>query len=223
MTILKTLLCAAACGHAALAGAQQTELARLYAAQPPAGAAFVRAVNATGQPLRVALGAGAAEQELAPRGRIASAYRVVDAARPLALTVNGAAAGAPLTLAPDTFASVVVRAAGTGHTLQTIADTAGNRDGLRAELRFYNLAPACVARLALADGAAVFEQVAEGQSRQRAINPVAATVVGQCGDGAGQRLTLPALKAADHYSIFLLGGAVLAGQLAQTEPYQGAR
>ncbi len=227
MPTLKPLLLIACC-QALPGAAQQAPLARLYAAQAPAGASFVRAVNATGLALRVGVGAGAAPQTLAARGRVATTYQAVDASRPLTLTVNGAPAGPPLTLAPNGYATVVIRADGAGHALQTITDAAANQDGLRAELRFYNLAPACLARLDVADGPSVFERVPEGQSRQRAINPVAATVVGQCqaGYGGGQRLTLPDLKPADHYSVFLLGGAgatALAGQLAQTEAYKGAR
>jgi alginate O-acetyltransferase complex protein AlgF len=227
MSTLKPLIVIACC-HAACAGAQETALARLYPRQAPAGSSFVRVANATLLPLRVAVGAGAPEQALAPQGRIATEYKAVDASRPVAFQVNGQPAGRPLTLAPNVFATVVIRADGKGHALQTITDAPAQHDGLRAELRFYNLAPACLARLDVADGPSVFERVPEGQSRQRAINPVAATVVGQCqaGYGGGQRLTLPDLKPADHYSVFLLGGAgatALAGQLAQTEAYKGAR
>ena len=218
----------------ALAGAQEpaSALARLYAPQPPVGSSFVRAVNATQLPLRVAIGAGAPEQRLAPEGRIASAYKVVDASHALALSVNGLPAGKPLMLAPNTFVTIVIRADGHAHAhihvLQTILDMPEKHDGLKAELRFYNLTPACIAQLNVADGPVVFEQVGAGQSRQRAINPVAATVIGHCGinarANAGSRLTLPPLKAADHYSVFLIGSnAVLAGQLAQTEFDQGAR
>jgi hypothetical protein len=239
MPTLKTWITLACC-HAALlggqapalagslAGAQEPALARLYAQQPPAGSSFVRAVNATQHPLRVAIGAGALDQRLAPQGRIATAYKVVDAGGAIALSINGLPIGKPLMLAPNVFATIVIRADGNAYALQTIMDTLDHHDALKAELRFYNLAPACVAQLDVAGGPAVFEQVRAGQSRQRAINPVAATVVGHCGaeTGAGSRLTLPALKASDHYSIFLIGAnanTVLAGQLAQTEAYKGER
>lgn len=239
MPTLKTSI-ALACWHAALlgiqvpalAGAQEpaSALARLYAAQPPAGSSFVRAVNATQLPLRVAIGAGAPEQRLASEGRIASDYKIVDASHALVLSINGLPAGKPLMLAPNTFSTIVIRTDGHAHAhvLQTILDMPEKHDGLKAELRFYNLTPACIAQLDVADGPIVFEQVGTGQSRQRAINPVAATVVGHCGisarTSAGSRLTLPPLKAADHYSVFLIGtNAVLAGQLAQTEFDKGAR
>lgn len=231
MPTLKTWI-ALSCWQAALlgvptaVGAQEpaAALARLYAVQPPAGSSFVRAVNATQHPLRVAIGAGALEQGLPPEGRIATAYKIVDARHAVALSINGVSTGKPLLLAPNVFATVVIRADGHAHVLQTIIDTPEQHDDLKAELRFYNLAPACMAQLDVAGGPTVFEQVSAGQSRQRAINPVAATVVGHCGAGAGARLTLPTLKAADHYSIFLIGSnAVLAGQLAQTEAYKGAR
>jgi alginate O-acetyltransferase complex protein AlgF len=49
--------------------------------------------------------------------------------------------------------------------------------------------------------------VAAGAQDARAINPVSAKLVGQCGAAASAALPLPTLAAGDSYSLFVTGDA----------------
>ncbi|MDI4664459.1 alginate O-acetyltransferase AlgF [Xanthobacter autotrophicus] len=222
---------AAACGIAAglgalvLAfsgqGAQAQELTRLYAPKPPAGSAYVRVLDLARGGAPIAFGTGPAAPVAA--GDAATIYRVVKGGAPLAVSIDGRPVAGEVVPAADAFSTVVVPASGPA---VVIADSTEGRNDLKAQLRFYNLVPGCDGAVAVADGGPmVFEAVAPNTTRQRAINPIAAILAATCGAAASGPLTLPELKAGDHYSLFLLPGAsgpVLAGQRDETEPYRGA-
>ncbi|MFG1397773.1 alginate O-acetyltransferase AlgF [Roseixanthobacter pseudopolyaromaticivorans] len=217
--ILAALLTLVACE----AFAQATPLARLYAAKPPAGSAFVRVLNPTEAAVVVGLGEGA-KATLGPGGPRASVYRVVPGGKPVSVTADGKPVSGAASPAADGFSTLVLLPEGAGFRLEALADSTEGRDDLKAMLRFYALAPGCTATLAVADGPTVFDAVPPMASRQRAINPVEASLVGRCGDAVSAPLKLPPLKAGDHYSLFLVGTAqapVLAGQNDETEPYRG--
>lgn len=196
------------------------ELTRLYAPKPPAGSAYVRVVDLarSGTPI----GIGASAPAPVPAGDTATIYRVVKGGAPLAVTVGGAAVAGPIVPAADAFSTVVVPPSGPA---VVIADPTEGRNDLKAQLRFYNLVPGCTGAVAVADGGpTVFDAVATNDTRQRAINPIEARLSARCGETAAPPLTLPPLRAGDHYSLFLLPGAagpVLTGQRDETEPYRG--
>jgi alginate O-acetyltransferase complex protein AlgF len=106
--------------------------------------------------------------------------------------------------------------------VQPIVDESPPADGMKAELSAYNLVPSCAAAIRIAGGPAVFTDIAYGSRAARTINPVAASIEGACGAHVSTPLALPALKAGDHYSLFLIGTAqqpALAGTLNRTEPW----
>ncbi|QRG08126.1 alginate O-acetyltransferase AlgF [Xanthobacter dioxanivorans] len=204
----------------ALSPALAQELTRLYAPKPPLGSAYVRVVDLARGGAPVAIGTAAAAP--IPQGDTATIYRIVKGGAPLAVTIGGRPPAGDIVPAADAFSTIVVPASGPA---VVIADPTEGRNDLKAQLRFYNLVPGCAGLLAVADGGpTVFEAVATNDTRQRAINPIEARLSAKCGEAAAPPLTLPPLKAGDHYSLFLMPGAsgpVLTGQRDETEPYRG--
>jgi hypothetical protein len=195
----------------------------LYAAQPPAGSTFVRIVNPSDRAASVAVAGGSAVV-ISSGATIATAYVVVPGGKPLHIAVDGTDLPVAEVPTPDTFVTIVLERTNSGYAEHSIVDQIDRSIGLNAELIFYNLAAACQAKLALSDGPTVFDTVASGSARQRAVNPVAAALAGTCGGQATSPVSLPDLKAGDYYSLFLIGEASapkLVGALDQTAPYQG--
>lgn len=204
------------------------EIAKLYAPQAPAGSSFVRVLNATGKAMKVSF--GNRRDALDNHGRIATDYRVVDAAAKVAIQVDGRTM-AQIAVQPGSFNTVVYT--GSAAPL-AIVDGTDSRNDLKAELRFYNLASGCDATLSLENGAAIFTHVAYANSARRSINPVQARLSGRCDQlGAGSSpagsaapVALPPLKSGDHASLFLLGDSNaprLAVQVDATEQYAAPR
>ena len=199
---------------------QAQELTRLYAPRPPAGSAYVRVVDldTAGAGLSVA----GSKIPVVP-GEVASIYRVVTGGQPVDMSRNGVAiAHAPVPPA-DTFSTLVVTRDGQAHL---IADSTDGRNDLKVQLRVYNLVPGCAGTVAVVDGPTVFADVATNATLSRAINPVEARLEGRCGEKTSAPFQLPALKAGDNFSLFLVegpSGAELRGQRDETEPYRGAQ
>jgi alginate O-acetyltransferase complex protein AlgF len=193
------------------AGAAADDVASLYAPQPPANAVFLRVLNASAQPARVALSGSVAAQTLAPGD--ATRFSVLTQGTPVRVTIDGRI----LPLQSDGAATQT--AAGDALTIALTHDPKGWRampisgryehaDGLKATLHAFNFAAGCSAKISLGDaGPTVFDQMNTGAQRSRAINPVSATLVGQCGAAKSAPLTLPTLAAGDSYSLFLTGDA----------------
>ncbi|UII64761.1 MULTISPECIES: alginate O-acetyltransferase AlgF [Xanthomonas translucens group] len=91
------------------ASAQQSaaegRLAQLYAARPPAGAAFVRVLNPGNAELKVGIGNGAA-QRIGPATR-ATRYAIVEGGKPFAVRVAGTAR-AQAQVAAGSFTTLVL-------------------------------------------------------------------------------------------------------------------
>jgi hypothetical protein len=192
------------------------EIAQLYAPQPPAGSSFVRVVNPLEQQQRVRL--AGKEDVLSATVRIASDYRVLDAAHPFALEAGESKFG-QIKVAPDRFFTILLTPDRPGYTV--LNDSTDDRDDLRAELRFYNTVAGCAGGVSLKDGPVVFDKVAADTTIKRVINPVKATLVGRCDTVQSAPLALPPLKPGDRYSLFLTGTAQaprLTGQVDATEP-----
>jgi len=204
----------------AVAHAAAQDVASLYGPQPPANATYVRVVNLAAQPARVTLPGSEAAQTLAAGA--STRLSVVTPGTPLRVTVDGhepvqaaavnAADAAGAVSASDATAgqaiTVVLTRAPQGWRATRIANPQERLDAMRATLRIYNVAGACAAKIAVADGGpTVFAQVPAGTQQARAINPIAARLTGSCGAATTAPLQLPALAAGDSYSVFLGGDA----------------
>ncbi|VVE41015.1 alginate O-acetyltransferase AlgF [Pandoraea fibrosis] len=196
--------------------------ARLYAARPPVGSSFVRVVNPGTSAMRAQVANGPAQ--VLSGEKIASTYAIVKGNEAFRVVIDGKPAGT-LQVAPDTFNTVIVRRDSGKVVLTSLVDAAGTQDGLKAELRFYNLSETCAGgKLSVSpSGPTLFDDVGHGASVARAINPVKATLISGCGTVASKTLALPGLEPGDHYSLFMVGtqaAPVLRGQLSATDPYQ---
>ncbi|WP_087722417.1 alginate O-acetyltransferase AlgF [Pandoraea sp. PE-S2T-3] len=223
MKMLRTMALVCAMTAAGTGGASAEGIfAQLYAARPPAGSSFVRVVNPGGAPMRAQVAKGPV-QTLSGE-KVASTYAIVKGNDAFPIVIDGKPAGT-LQVAPDTFNTLVPRREGGKLTFTVLTDAGGTEDGLKAELRFYNLSAQCAGgQLSVSpSGPTLFDNVGQGASVARGINPVKATLVSACGAVSSKTLALPALAPGDHYSLFLVGtpGApVLRGQLSATDPYQ---
>lgn len=205
------------CLGAATAGATGG-LAGLYAEQPPAGSVFVRLINA-GAPVQVAWANGK-PVALPAAGNLATAYRVIDPSKRPELLVNDKAVGIDKLAMTASYATWVVSP--TGSDITVIVDESPPANALKVILRITNLLPDCQATLKTAEGATVVDGLPAWHSKARAINPVRATLVANCGAAVSAPLVLPVLQAGDRFSVFLHGSARsphLSGQIDATEAY----
>lgn len=186
------------------------DVASLYGPQPPDDASYLRVINVSSQPARVVLAGSEAPQTLAPGA--ATRFSVLTANTAPRVTVDGkvladAVDASAKTNAGDAVTVALTRDAKGWHATRAVGRY-GRVDGLKATLRALNFVPGCSAKVSIAsDGPTVFAQVASGAQDARAINPVSAQLVGQCGAAASAPLQLPALAAGDSYSLFLQGEA----------------
>jgi len=205
---------AASQGHA-------QEIGRLYAAKPPPGYAFVRVIAMVeGDLPRVQI--DARDLPISERAT-ASSYRAVPGGRALNLTVDGSTISGPISPRPDAYLTLAVAKTGSAWTIHAIDEGQNSGDGLKAKLRFFNLASGCTATLKISDGPTIFDQAPFESVQSRTINPVTAKLEGSCGEGGAAQMTLPQLRAGDYYSIFLRKGAdrlSLTGQQDETETFR---
>jgi alginate O-acetyltransferase complex protein AlgF len=197
-------------------------IAHIYAPRPPAGSAFVRVVNPGALSLRVQIGPGAPQDQLSSETQIATIYRIVPGGQPLTVEVNGKPAKDTVNPPPDKFVTLVVKVVEDRFELKMIVEDTSQFDGLRADLRFYNIVSGCTGGLSVVDGPQVFDAVPTDSSQRRSINPVEANLYAECDKTHSSLWTLPSLRSGDHYSLFLVRGLEslkLVGQLDQTEPY----
>lgn len=196
---------------AGVAHAAADDVASLYGPQPPARASYLRVLNASSQAVRVALAGSEAPQTLAP-GAV-TRFSVLTQGTPARVTVDGkaladAGGSANATANPGDAVTVALRHDAKGWHATRIVGRYERVDGLKATLRAFNFAPGCSAKIGVdGNGPTVFAQVATGAQDARAINPVSAKLVGQCGAAVGAALPLPALAAGDSYSLFVTGDA----------------
>ncbi|MFM0084331.1 alginate O-acetyltransferase AlgF [Paraburkholderia sediminicola] len=214
-TVLAAAVASAALLTAGLAHAAADDVASLYGPQPPANASYLRVLNASSQAVRVVLAGSEAPQTLAP-GAV-TRFSVLTEGTPARVAVDGkaladAAGSANATASAATRAgdavTVALRHDAKGWHATRIVGRYERVDGLKATLRAFNFAPGCSAKIGVdGNGPTVFAQVAAGAQDARAINPVSAKLVGQCGAAASAALPLPALAAGDSYSLFVTGEA----------------
>ncbi|HRK38865.1 MAG TPA: alginate O-acetyltransferase AlgF [Burkholderiaceae bacterium] len=193
-------------------------LAGLYAEQPPAGSVFVRLLNPA-TPVQVAW-TGGKPTALPLAGNLATAYRVMDPAKRPELSVNGKPMSVDKINMSASYATWVVSAS--GPDVVVIVDESPPANALKVVLRITNLVPDCQVTLKTAEGANVVEGLPVWQSKARAINPVKASLIAQCGAVASAPYVLPSLQAGDRFSVFVYGtarGPLLSGQIDATEAY----
>ncbi|MFM0505115.1 alginate O-acetyltransferase AlgF [Paraburkholderia caffeinilytica] len=206
-----TVVATAALLSAGVAYAAADDVASLYGPQPPADASYLRVLNASSQAVRVALAGSESPQTLAP-GAV-TRFSVLTQGTPARVTVDGKAlADANATANATTHAGDAVTVAlshdAKGWHAARIVGRYERVDGLKATLRAFNFTSGCNAKIGVdGNGPTVFAQVAAGAQDARAINPVSAKLVGQCGAVASAALPLPALAAGDSYSLFVTGDA----------------
>jgi alginate O-acetyltransferase complex protein AlgF len=201
-----------------VAHAAAQDVASLYGPQPPANATYLRVVNLASQPARVALPGSERAGVVAP-GAV-TRFSVVTPGTPLRISVDGkdvaddssATGASKAATASDSTAGAAITVAlehdVRGWHATRIAGRYERVDGLKATLRAFNFSTGCSARIAVdGNGPAVFAQVATADQQARAINPVAAKLVGSCGAATTQALALPTLTAGDSYSLFVTGDA----------------
>ena len=215
---LKTVVFGLWCCLGAATGNATGGLAGLYAEQPPAGSVFVRLLHA-GAPVQVAW-ANSKPATLPLAGNLATAYRVIDPSKRPELLVNDKAVGIDKLTMTASYATWVVSP--TGSDMTVIVDESPPANALKVILRITNLVADCQATLKTAEGAVVLDSLPAWHSKARAINPVRATLVANCGAAVSAPLVLPALQAGDRFSVFLHGNArslLLSGQIDATEAY----
>lgn len=198
------------------------EIAKLYAL-PPSGSAYVRVVDPMSSGAHIQIGHEQATQLRPADTSIATDYVIVPGSQPVQLSVNGERVSTHITVPPGDFATAILHKTNAAYTAKITTDTPSNIDGLKAELVFYNLTPECEGSITLSSGPTVFESLASGTRTTRAINPVAARLIGHCGTQQSAEFTLPPLKVGDRFSLFLIGDATtprLVGQINHTRPYR---
>jgi len=212
------LVLAGSMAHAAPAD----DIARLYAL-PPDGSVYVRVVNPSNTRVTVQLGAGEKAEMLSASGKIVSDYRVLSGGEAFPLKINGKAVEVPGKTPKGGFVTLVLQSARGTAAAKPVLDESPAADGLKAELAVYNLVPGCSAKVGVANGPTVFQSVPDGARAVRAINPVSASLAGDCAGHVSAPFALPSLKAGDRFSLFLVGTAeapVLTGAVNRTEPYR---
>lgn len=222
--LLRTAACVAIqailfCLAADVSAAQ--EIGRLYASRPPAGSAFVRVVAASEATpgLNIAVNARPLPIE---KDDTASRYFAAEGNKPLSIAVSGRPIKASAVPLPGRFYTIAIRQRDGGWLEEIIDEGSGESNDLKAQLRFFNLAPDCKALLRIVDGPVIFDETSFGGFRSRAINPVRARLRAECHGNAAE-YELPQLKSGDHYSLFFRkpGTTIeLSGQFDETEPYR---
>jgi hypothetical protein len=202
--------------------ANAQDIAKLYAARPPEGYAFVRVAVANSSE-------GAEEIQIASTAlhidtnAAASRYRAVKAGKPINISIAGSVVDGKITPLADQFSTVVIEREAAGWTSYVIEEGKSNLNDLKAQLRFFNLASGCQASLKVANGPVIFDATAARNVQSRTINPVQAQLEALC-DGQSISFALPPLRAGDHFSVFLRGRAGgqlnLSGQHDETEPFR---
>jgi hypothetical protein len=203
-------LCASLATTAPLAMADAAAVASLYGPQAPADASFLRVLNASSEPIKLVFTGGGAAQTLAPY--TVTRYAVLRPGEPLRVTIDSRTLSRSdkdnSTAVSGEYVTLAVAHNAQGWQMRAISTNQGHIDGLKATLQAYNFVANCSANISVAGtDTMVFKTLAEGTLQARAINPVKASVVEQCGTASSAALPLPQLAAGDSYSLFVIGNA----------------
>ena len=199
----------------------------LYETGPAEDSSFLRFVNGTEADLNVgaagsgAAGSGAATADAPPsgeRGAVlapadpATGFMPVRAGTPMSGTFSQAGTRVPVkaTVAPGEFVTVIATLDAKGALqARTIKEQPDDFNALKASIAFYNVAPRCKAASLQVAGRStlLFENVADGQSARRSINPIKLSVQLVCdGEPSGAPLSMDALLAGERYTVIGVPG-----------------
>ncbi|OZI72262.1 cell division protein FtsQ [Bordetella genomosp. 12] len=191
---------------AASAGAAEVPL---YETGPAEDSSFVRFVNGGEQPLAV-VATGSKSRLTLDAAKPATDFLPIRAGKAIegVLERGGAKQNVSLTVQPGEFASVVGLPDGAGKLQSVIVrEQPDDFNALKASVAFYNLDAQCASAALLAAGRniVVLDQVPQGESRRRQINPVALSLQLSCaGQPVGQALDMGTLEAGQRYTVFLV-------------------
>jgi alginate O-acetyltransferase complex protein AlgF len=101
--------------------------------------------------------------------------------------------------------SLVVTRTDGDYSVVVLHDATQGQNALKADLRIYNFVPGCIASILVDKKIKVFDNLFEGASQRRAINPVVVDLVAMCGKAESPTFTLPQLQPGSRYSLFLTG------------------
>jgi hypothetical protein len=176
----------------------------LYDPEPPAGAAFLRYVNATGAEVSVRAEQGAARLLGTANDARVSPYTIIERVQGRDVAVEFPGGRRTLRLAPGSFTTLLLVSRDGRVAAEPVTDQA-EFNQLRARLSFYNATAACAdGELAIMPaGTAVFRGIAAGAAQSRSVNPVEAELAARCG-GEAAPLRLSGLEAGGMYSIWLM-------------------
>ncbi|MFC4279098.1 alginate O-acetyltransferase AlgF [Achromobacter aloeverae] len=181
----------------------------LYETGPAEDSSFVRFVNGGQQPLEI-VATGSNARLTLDTAKPASDFLPIRAGKPIegALVRGGAKRNVSVTVQPGEFASVVgLDDAAGGLRTVVVHEQPDDFNALKASVAFYNLDAQCASAALLAAGRNIvlLDQVPEGQSKRRQINPVPLSVQLSCaGQAVGQPLDLGTLEAGQRYTVFLV-------------------
>jgi alginate O-acetyltransferase complex protein AlgF len=218
--LFRVVFMALGCVAGVSALAQKPALAQLYPAAPPEGSSFVRFVNPSNEAAKVSLAGVEEKQALSAVGNIATSYKMVNPTRPLQVLVNGKSVLGAVKVEPNTFVTLVIKRNGEDYSLTALQDSTQGHNALKADLRVYNLVSGCSLAVTADKDLKVFDNLNEGETRRRAINPVAVDLAALCGKAVSASLSLPQLQPGSRYSLFVTGEAakpVLTGKLDAVE------
>lgn len=180
----------------------------LYDTGPGQDSAFVRFVNATGQPLEVVSGKARLPLPLtAPVSEYLSVKPNTDIGGKL--EGGGQSGKVSVKTKPSAFSTLVALpgAGGKGISTVVISESPDDFNALKSAVAFYNFDAGCKAAGLETAGKAVsvFKGVAEKTVQRRMVNPIALAVQPTCdGKPRGAPVDLGTLKAGERYSLLLV-------------------
>lgn len=196
------------------AGAAETAL---YETGPAEDSSFLRFVNGTESDASVSA-AGPGDTQSSARSTVlsiaapATGFMPVRAGNPMRGTLMQAGKQVPLdtTVVPGEFVTVIATSDAQGALqARTVREQPDDFNALKASIAFYNVAPACPdASLQVAGRTTLlFENIADGQSSRRSINPIKLGVQLLCGGKpSGAALPLDTLVAGERYTVIGVPG-----------------
>ncbi|WP_019937771.1 alginate O-acetyltransferase AlgF [Bordetella sp. FB-8] len=182
----------------------------LYPTGPAEDSSFVRFVNGGSQPVEVTAQGSNARLTL-DAAKPASDFLPIAAGKPIAGTMTRGQASqkkVSATAQPGEFISLIaLDDANKGLDIVTVREKPDDFNALKASVALYNLDAHCATPALKVAGRDIvlLDQVPEGQSKRRQINPVALSVQLNCGGRpVGQPLNLGTLVAGQRYTVFLV-------------------
>lgn len=188
----------------ASAYSQAPALGNLYPSAPPEGSSFVRVVNPFSESLKLSMVGSDVPIIISATGNIASNFKVVNPSRSYSIMINGKPVLDLPKIVPNSWVTLVLKRNAEGFGVTSIVDLTQGRNALKVDLRVYNLVHGCLATVMANQKIKVFDEVAEGATQRRSINPVAANFSTKCSKESDP-LSVSQWIAGSSYSLFITG------------------